>query len=256
MLFFGKHLEEQFEKAVIRCLAFKGTNKRFIVDDKIFGGGLYSQYTKSTQWIKEKINIDIEGQGSGPRKEIWEIPETVFKEAIINCLSHGDYLDNGASTMIELYDDRIVISNPGGLAADINKANLGKRSYSRNPLIFGPFARMRLVEQVGSGIIRMNALMQDSGLTFPEFETEVMFTITLYRPQQTTTNTGDKATEDTKNKIISIIKNNASITIPKLAELLSMTPKGVEYHFAEIKREGLLCREGSRKAGKWKDIEK
>lgn len=88
VLFFGKQPELIFEKAIVRCVAFKGTDKRFIVDDKFFGGPLHTQYTKSIQWLKEKMNVsyDIEGQGAGPRKEIWEIPETVFKEAIINSL--------------------------------------------------------------------------------------------------------------------------------------------------------------------------
>ena len=83
-LFFGRQPELIFEKAIIRCVAFRGMDKRFIVDDKFFGGPLHMQYTKSIQWLKEKTNVryDIEGQGTGPRKVIWEIPETVFKEAI------------------------------------------------------------------------------------------------------------------------------------------------------------------------------
>ncbi len=73
------------------------------------------------QWLKGKLNVsyDIEGQGGGPRKEIWEIPETVFKEAIINALSHRDYYDKGAVINIEVFDDRVEISNPGGLVSAI-----------------------------------------------------------------------------------------------------------------------------------------
>ncbi|HMG16017.1 MAG TPA: RNA-binding domain-containing protein, partial [Saprospiraceae bacterium] len=108
VLFFGKTPEEFIEKAIIRCVAFNGIDKRFIKDDKFFGGPLYFQYTKAIQWLKNKLNVsyDIEGQGSGPRKEIWEIPETAFKEAIINSLSHRDYYDKGATITVELFDDR------------------------------------------------------------------------------------------------------------------------------------------------------
>ena len=86
VLFFGKQPETIFEKAVVRCVSFKGTDKRHIMDDKVFGGSLHTQFSKAIQWLKEKINIsyDIEGQGSGPRKEIWEIPETVFKLSLIH----------------------------------------------------------------------------------------------------------------------------------------------------------------------------
>lgn len=44
-----------------------------------------------------------------------EIPETVFKEAIINSLTHQDYYDKGSRITIELFDDCAEISNPGGL---------------------------------------------------------------------------------------------------------------------------------------------
>lgn len=38
---------------------------------------------------------------------IWEIPETAFKEVIINTLSHKDYYDKGAKINIELFDDSL-----------------------------------------------------------------------------------------------------------------------------------------------------
>lgn len=65
--------------------------------------------------------------------------------------AHRDYYEQGAVTMVEIYDDRVVISNPGGLLLAVKK-EFGTRSMSRNPLIFGLFTRMNLVEQVASGI--------------------------------------------------------------------------------------------------------
>ncbi len=144
VLFFGQKPESFFEKAIIRCVAFDGNDKRFIVDDKSFGGALYVQFQQAMQWLKQKISIqyDIESQGSAPRKEIWEVPEVALKEAIINSLSHRDYYEKGAVTTIELFYNRIEISNPGGLISAISKEEFGKKSLSRNPLIFGLFARM------------------------------------------------------------------------------------------------------------------
>src|SRR5574344_2664099 len=78
------------------------------------------------------------------------------------------------------YDDRIEITNPGGLLPLVAK-HFGRRSLSRNPYIFSLFMRMNLVEHVGSGIGRMKELMLNAGLPEPEYETEGMFTITLRR---------------------------------------------------------------------------
>ncbi|MFA9389673.1 MAG: RNA-binding domain-containing protein [Prolixibacteraceae bacterium] len=258
VLFFGKQPELIFEKAIIRCVAFKGTDKRFIIDDKFFGGPLHVQYQKSIQWLKEKINIayDIEGQGSGPRKEIWEIPETVFKEAIINSLSHRDYYDKGATTIVELYEDRVEISNPGGLVSAIDIKNFGKRSHSRNPLIFGLFARMHLVEQVGSGIVRMNDLMKEAGLPYPEFSTKGMFTVTLQRPTasiiETNKKASEKASEKTSEKILRLASNNPQITIEELAENIGRTTRSIEMQLNKLKELGKIERIGPDKGGYWK----
>jgi ATP-dependent DNA helicase RecG len=135
VLFFGSNPEKFFEKAVIRCVAFDGIDKRYIVDDKVMTGTLYQQYQKSMIWLKSKLDVryDIEGEGGKPRKELWEIPETAFKETIINSLAHRDYYDKGARITIEVFDDRVEISNPGGLVSAVPRSEFGKRSASRNP---------------------------------------------------------------------------------------------------------------------------
>ena len=147
-------------------------------------GTLFQQYQQSRVWLKSKLNVryDIENEGGKARKELWEIPETVFKEAIINSLAHRDYYDKGGRITIELFNDRVEVTNPGGLVSSIAKNEFGKKSSSRNPLILGLFERMRLVEQIGSGISRMRDLMKEEGLTPPEFNTDGMFTVILRRP--------------------------------------------------------------------------
>lgn len=159
--------------------------------------------------IKAKRNVRyaIEGTGSQPRKKLWEIPETVFKEAIINALAHRDYYDKGARITIEVFNDRVEVSNPGGLISGIPKNEFGKRSLSRNPLIFGLFERIRMVEQVGSGISRMRDLMIEENLTPPEFNTEGIFTATFRRPFDFN-KWVDKLTENRVNIIKAIHKKH------------------------------------------------
>ena len=52
--------------------------------------------------------------------------------AIINALSHRDYYDKGAKITIELFADRVEISNPGGLTSAISPHEFGTKSHSRN----------------------------------------------------------------------------------------------------------------------------
>ncbi len=180
ILFFAKHPEDLFFHAVVRCTHFKGTDKLHIIDDKTFGGPLASQYVQALDWLEDKLNVEYIIKGTGPRTEKWEMPLDVFREALVNALAHRDYYEQGAFTSVELYDDRVEISNPGGLLPLVAK-HFGRRSLSRNPYIFSLFMRMNLVEHVGSGIGRMEELMLEAGLPKPEYETEGMFTIILYR---------------------------------------------------------------------------
>ena len=63
------------------------------------------------------------------------IPLTVFKEAVINALSHRDYYEQGASIMIEMFDDRIEIYNPEELLPIVAK-DFGHKSMTRNSANF------------------------------------------------------------------------------------------------------------------------
>lgn len=254
-LFFAQNPEHFFEKAVIRCIAFDGIDKRYIIDDKIMTGSLYQQYLQAMNWLKTKLNVryDIEGVGSQPRREFWEIPETVFKEAIINALAHRDYYDKGARITIEVFNDRVEVSNPGGLISGIPKNEFGKRSLSRNPLIFGLFERIRMVEQIGSGISRMRNLMQDADLTLPEFNTDGIFSVTFRRPfnfDKWVDKWVDNLTDNRVN-IIKAIHENNKVSKKELQEKVGISATAIDNNLDVLKNLGLVERVGSAKGGHW-----
>jgi ATP-dependent DNA helicase RecG len=254
VLFFAKEPEHFFEKAVVRCVAFDGLDKRYIIDDKIMTGTLFQQYQQSMIWLKSKLNVryDIEGEGGKARKELWEIPEIVFKEAIINSLAHRDYYDKGGRITIELFNDRVEVTNPGGLVSSIAKNEFGKKSSSRNPLIFGLFERMRLVEQIGSGISRMRDLMKEEGLTPPEFNTDGMFTVTFRRPFdfEMWVNRWVNNLSEKQIIILKAIHENQEVKKSTLQQLTDFSSTAIDNNLEVLKKEGLLERAGT-KGGVW-----
>lgn len=254
VLFFGKQPEVFFDKAVVRCLAFEFDNKTSIIDDKVFGGPIMYQYQQAMQWLKGKLNVRYEIQGGGPRLEIWEIPETVFKEAIINALSHRDYYDKGARITIELFPDRVEIVNPGGLVSAIPPKEFGFRSHCRNPLLFGLFERMDMVEQVGSGIGRMYDEMKSAGLPQPIFNTTGMFSVIFHRNIQK--KTSEKTREKTREKIVRLVQKDSTLTTKEIAKIIGVSEKGIEYHLSKLKSENILKRVGPDKGGHWEIIDK
>lgn len=225
ILFFACRPEALFFHAVTRCVRYKGLERTGIIDDKIFAGALLNQYNEAINWLKSKLEVSYEISGTNARTEKWEIPLEVFKESIINSLSHRDYNEQGAFTMIEVFDDRVEISNPGGLLPQV-ASNFGRKSLSRNPFIFSLFMRMRMVEHVGSGIGRMRLLMEDAKLPQPQFETEGFFTVTFKR------NADEQLTADQK-AILAAFASNPKVRVEELCTILG---KGKSYVYNNLKQ--------------------
>jgi ATP-dependent DNA helicase RecG len=255
ILFFGKNPEQLFPHTAIRCMLFKGKNKRYIFDDKIFEGNLPKQFYDALGYLKQKLELryKIEEQSTAERKEELELPVSVLREALINAIVHRDYEESGGKIHIEIYDNRIEISNPGGLIAAIPQTQFGKRSLSRNPLIFGLFMRMRLAEQVGSGILRMRENMRDAQLPAPEFHTEGLFVVTLYRPVDFEAWLENTDKQITKNQvhILRAIHADPNITHFALSEKLGLSTTAVGNNIKKLKTIKLLERMGSDKSGYW-----
>jgi len=78
-------------------------------------------------FLKQYIPLRYEMTGEPRRREIPEIPYEALREAIINATAHRDYFKKGTNIMVEMFDDRIEITNFGGLAKGLNRKTLEKR---------------------------------------------------------------------------------------------------------------------------------
>lgn len=255
VMLFGKNVQKYIDHVTIHCLLFKGNNKRYILDSKEFGGNLIAQYEDALKYIISKLNLryEIENQKGGPRKEILEIPEPVFREALVNALCHRSYYDRGAVIMVEIYDDRVVLSNPGGLISKISLQEFGEKSFSRNPLVFGLMQRIEMVEKVGSGIKRMRDAMKEANLVEPKFQMGGFFTVTFYRPMvfEKWLESWEPYLTPVQAKIILAFHDKERITKPELTNLIGQGKTTIDKNIASLRNLGLLSREGSDKTGRW-----
>jgi ATP-dependent DNA helicase RecG len=148
------------------------------------------------------------------------LPEEALREALLNAIAHRDYFVSGANILVETYSNRLEITNPGGLAKGLTKQDLGKRSLSRNNLLFGLMQRMGLVEKVGSGIVRMKNAMKEYGRKGPRFDiNDNWFVIIFDRPTERRSETTQKTTQ----KILEVIKESPNISRRELASIIGIT---------------------------------
>jgi ATP-dependent DNA helicase RecG len=166
LLFFTKDPSLYMKHASVICALYKGVDKVAILDRKDIRGNLIEMIEESILFIKRHLNVRYEISETR-RKEIPDIPEIALRESVINAICHRDYFEKGAQVMIEIFDDRVVISNPGGLPKGLNRSKFGKVSLSRNPIIASLLQRCEYIEKMGTGVQRMRKSMTDAGLPEP-----------------------------------------------------------------------------------------
>ncbi|MEU6021036.1 ATP-binding protein [Micromonospora sp. NPDC047134] len=128
------------------------------------------------------------------RTEEWEYPEEVLREALVNALVHRDYAEfaRGMQVQVEMYPDRLVIRNPGGLYGPVEVTSLGTTpvTSSRNRSLLKiledtPFGDGHMVcENRGSGITRIRIALAEAGMEQPRFADDIS-TFTVEFPNHT-----------------------------------------------------------------------
>jgi len=179
-LFFSEHPARHLPQSSVTCVAYRGNSKVDIIDKKTFEFHLIDNINEALSFLKRHLNVAFEITGK-QRTERLEIPEVVLREAVVNAVAHRDYLEKGATVMIEIFNNRLEISNPGGLPKGLSEANFGTRTLARNPLIASLLNRIRYIEKLGTGVQRMRELMKQASLPEPLFLFNTFFTVILKR---------------------------------------------------------------------------
>ena len=101
------------------------------------------------------------------REEVKMFPKQALRELIANALVHQDFLVTGTSVMIEMYSDRIEISNPG--IPSIKVERFIDEYRSRNEQLADIMRRFGICEEKGSGIDKVVNAAEDFQLPAPDF---------------------------------------------------------------------------------------
>lgn len=101
------------------------------------------------------------------REEVKMFPKQALRELIANALVHQDFLATGTSVMIEMYSDRIEISNPG--IPPIKVERFIDENRSRNEQLADIMRRFGICEEKGSGIDKVVSAAEDFQLPAPDF---------------------------------------------------------------------------------------
>ena len=171
-------------RKAVRVVVYDGQNKATTKQEQEGTKGYAISFQGLMQFIMSLLpQSEIIEQAL--RKTRMLYPEIALREIVANALIHQDFSITGAGPLVEIYDNRIEISNPGGLLPSKRLDRLiGTQPESRNEQLARAFRRYKICEERGSGLLKAGLQIELYGLPPIEFMAgSNYFKVTLYSPR-------------------------------------------------------------------------
>jgi ATP-dependent DNA helicase RecG len=173
-ILFAKRLSD-FSPAIarkaVRFVAYGGAGRADIVTHRQDGQRGYASGFKGLVEYIDGLLPRNEFIGKAFREEQPLYPSIAIRELVANALIHQDMTVGGSGPLVELFIDRIEITNPGTpLVSPDRFLDLPPRS--RNEALASLMRRMRLCEEQGTGIDKVISSVELHQMPPPDFRTE------------------------------------------------------------------------------------
>ena len=246
------------------CTRWDGKTKGDAINDAEYTGNVLMLLREAMNFVKSNTKKGWEKLPNG-RKNKPEYAERAVLEAMVNHFIHRDYTVMGGEVHLDIYDDRLAVTSPGGmyngmLIQDLDIADVS--SERRNPILANVMAQLDYMEKRGSGLTRIcnetQALDGYKDELKPVFKSTPTQFQTIIFASSDNQNVGDfvgdmsetKLTER-QQKILNLIKESPTISAKQMSETLSVTTRTIERDLSLMKKAGVLKREGKDNNGVW-----
>lgn len=175
------------ERKRIRVIRYRGTNKVDTIDE-LPGHRGYAIGFEGLVGHLNRVLPHSEVIQQSLRVNVAVYPDIALRELIANALIHQDFTVTGAGPMVEIFDDRIEITNPGALLPGKKPDRLiGTTPESRNEKLASSFRRFRICEERGTGFQKVVQAIELFGLPpLAMAPQENAFRVTLGAPRKFT----------------------------------------------------------------------
>ena len=257
---------------LLKEVIYPTDERNSFTDLKQFRGNIIECIGEGLKYIQNNIHYLSEIVGTR-RVETPEIPLGALREIVINSFAHCHY-QKGDSNEISITKSNVRIYNPGGILNDASPIDFASGkigSKIRNPLIATVLFKNGMIDAFGTGFDRTFRLCAESQVDYEYFSDEYGFTFLFKRKNYDKINEQNDKINDKINKkndkikssktakastlddkIMLIISEDGSITIPKIAERIQKSEATVYRHIEKLISDRKIERVGSRKSGSWK----
>jgi len=162
---------DSLKRKMVRLIIYNGIKRSRSESKEIIGTrGFASGFAGLVKYIHDLLPPN-EVIKSALREAPKLYPEVAIRELVANALIHQDLEMSGSSVMIEIFKDRIEITNPGRPLIDPERF-IDSAPRSRNEIMAGLMKRMYICEERGSGIDLTIEAIEEHQLPAPKFQRE------------------------------------------------------------------------------------
>ncbi len=167
---FAKKMAEfrHLARKVVRVVLYKGSSRVDTVRKESGHFGYASGYERLIGFLNSLLPAN-EVIGQALRKTVPVYPEVAVRELVANAIIHQDFSMTGTGPLIEIFPDRLEITNPGEPLMDTNRF-LDTPPHSRNESLASFMRRVGVCEEQGTGIDKVVFATEFYQLPAPLFE--------------------------------------------------------------------------------------
>ncbi len=169
-ILFAKRLQDfpALGRKAVRLIHYKGNGKLETERELTGNKGYALGFAGLIDTLKTLLPANEE-IGKAFRQEVPMYPELALRELVANAIIHQDFNLSGTGPMIELFERRMEITNPGVPLVDPQRF-LDSPPRSRNEVLASFMRRIGICEERGSGIDKVIAQIELYQLPAPIFE--------------------------------------------------------------------------------------
>jgi len=168
-ILFARNLHdfERLARKALRVIIYRGDNRVETVKEQEEIQGYAVGFEGAIAYINDQLPRN-EQIGQALRSELRMYPEIAIRELVANALIHQDINIVGAGPVVEIFSDRMEISNPGVPLIDTLRF-IDEPPRSRNEIMASLLRRMNICEERGSGIDKVISHIEVFQLPAPDF---------------------------------------------------------------------------------------
>ncbi len=167
-MLWAKHLDkfESLSRKAVRVILYEGSDRVRTKREQLGQRGYANGFQGLIGYINDQIPHN-EVILQALRREVKMFPELAIRELVANALIHQDFSLTGTGPMIEIFADRVEITNPGKPLID--PLRFVDALQSRNEKLAKVMRRANVCEERGSGIDKVLDEVEYYQLPAPEF---------------------------------------------------------------------------------------